>query len=76
MRVNKFMLEVGIRKMISSMLEPVYSSQNSIELRLMTTVDETIGKLNGRLNLLEGDVYNKEARQDRISRLEDTISEC
>ena len=70
MRVNKFMLDVGIRKMISSMLEPVYLSQNNIELKLMTTINDNLGNIDLRLDCLEEDVYNKESRNDRIMRLE------
>jgi hypothetical protein len=75
MRVNRFMLEMGIRKMISSMLEPVYLSQNNLELKMIQLATEQIVQLTVRLDSIEEDLYNKETKDDKVSKLETRIQE-
>ena len=76
MRVNKFMLEVGIAKKISQMLEPVYMSQQHIEEKMITLQNETLAKIIARVSIIEDDIYNSETRDDRLTRIEGKINEC
>jgi hypothetical protein len=58
------------------MLDPVYLAQQTIETKFAEVVRDTIGGINGRLIQVEEDVYNKESRSDRLSKLEQRISDC
>ena len=73
LRVNKFMLDVGIKKTITELLEPIYEANQQIEASLQQTVSQTIGGINSRLTKLEDDVYRGESRDDRLSRFDERI---
>lgn len=76
MRVNKFMLEIGVKRKITSLLEPVYLSQQALEAKLMDLVNNTLAKLEQRVKHLEDDLYNNGTRDDRFARIEARLSKC
>lgn len=76
MRVNQYMLQVGIRKKITQLLEPVYQAQHAIEDKLVHLVEQTIASIAARLKAIEDDLYNSESRDDRLTRIEQRIIQC
>ena len=75
MRVNKFMIEVRVRELISHMINPVYRNQENLEKELATVISDQISDLQGRLRIAEDYLYNNETRDDKLTRFENKISQ-
>lgn len=75
LRVNKTLLEMNVRKMITSLTDPVIKSQQDIERELQNIVQKRITEVIMRVESLEFDVYGKKGRDDKIQSMDRAIKE-
>jgi hypothetical protein len=75
LRVNKYMVEMEVRKMMTTMLEPVYKQHEELQLALLNIVGDKMVRLDDRVIDLEVIVYKGSTKQDRLTMLEERSNE-
>jgi hypothetical protein len=74
LKVNKYMVDLQIRKMITTLLEPVYEGQEKIHETLLNIVGDRIVRVSDRVGDLEEILYRGETKNDRFTDLENRIN--
>ena len=67
------MTDLEIRKMISTMLEPVFESQKRLQNLVVVDMGSKMHAIGDRVYELEECLYRKESKEDRFTKLEDKI---
>ena len=73
LKVNRFMADLEIRKMISLQLEPVFENQDRLQKLMVGDMGSKIYKLGDRIDELEECLYQKGTKEDRFVKLEGKI---
>ena len=67
------MTDLEIRKMISTMLEPVFESQERFQNLVVVEMGSKMHAIGDRVYELEECLYRKGTKEDRFTKLEDKI---
>ena len=70
-KVNKFMVELGVREKIAALVTPVANAQKYLQDQLETQMVSKIDDMEKRFTLLEQHVYGKEGPETRFEIIEE-----
>ena len=74
-RVNKFISDLQVRKQIEALCKPIFDNQIRLESDLMANVKQQVESVTQRVQRLEDDLYDRQTREDKLSRIEQKISD-